>query len=58
MIDACCESEDERTIVRLREEGYSDRKIAEMLNRSHSAIYKLRKKLEMRFNQKCLDLED
>ncbi len=58
MLDACCQCEEERTLLRMREEGYSDRDIAKALNMPHTAAYTLRKELEQRFNQKCRELEE
>ncbi len=58
MLDACCECEEERTLLRMREEGYSDREIADALGLTHTATYTLRKELEKRFNQKCRELEN
>jgi len=57
LLESCCESDDERTLIRMREEGYSDRDIAKALNMPHTAAYTLRKELEQRFNQKCHELE-
>ena len=58
MLDACCQCDEERTLLRMREEGYSDREIAKTLNMPHTDIYTLRKELEKRFNQKCHELEE
>jgi len=58
MLDSCCESDEERTLLRMREEGYSDREIAEALNLPHITLFRLRKELEERFNQKCRELEE
>jgi len=58
MLESCCESDKERTLLRMREEGYSDRDIAEALNMSRTSIHTLRKELEKRFNQKCRELEE
>ncbi len=58
LLQSCCESEEEHTLLRMREEGYSDREIAEALNTSRTSIQRLRKELEERFNQKCRELEE
>ena len=58
MLQTCCQSEEERTLLRMREEGYSDRDIAETLNMPHTTTYTLRKELEERFNQKCREIEE
>jgi DNA-directed RNA polymerase specialized sigma24 family protein len=58
MLESCCESDKERTLVRMREEGYSDREIAETLGLPHITTFRLRKELEERFNQKCRELEE
>ena len=58
LLESCCESDEERTLLRMREEGYSDRDIAEAIGLSPWATYTLRKKLEERFNQKNRELED
>ncbi len=36
MLNACCQCEEERTLLRMREEGYSDREIAKTLNMPHT----------------------
>jgi len=58
LIHSCCQSEEEHTLVRMREEGYSDREIARALNMSHTSAYMLRKELETRFQEKCRELEE
>ena len=58
LIESCCETDEERTLIRMREEGYVDRDIAEVLNMPHTAAYMLRKELEQRFKQKCRELEE
>ena len=57
VLQSCCESNKERTLLRMREEGYSDREIAEALDLPHITTFRLRKELEERFNQKCRELE-
>jgi len=57
-LDSCCEREEERTLLRMRDEGYSDREIAEALNISRTSVQRLRKELEQRFKQKCRELEE
>ena len=58
LLQSCCESDEERTLLRMREEGCSDREIAEALNMSRTSIQRLRKELEQRFNQKCRELKE
>ena len=58
MLESCCESDEERTLIRMREEGCSDREAAEALNMSRTSVHTLRKKLEERFNEKCRELEE
>ena len=58
MLDSCTEREEERTLLRMREKGYSDREIAEALNMSRTSVQRLRKELEERFKQKCRELEE
>jgi DNA-directed RNA polymerase specialized sigma subunit len=58
VLQSCCESDKERTLLRMREEGYSDREIAETLDLPHITTFRLRKELEERFNQKCRELEE
>lgn len=55
LIDACCESEEERAIVRMREEQYpccSDREIAVALNLPYSTVYMMRREIYRRFLEK------
>jgi DNA-directed RNA polymerase sigma subunit (sigma70/sigma32) len=55
LIDACCESEEERMIVRMREEQYpcgSDREIAAALNLPYSTVYMMRREIYRRFLEK------
>ena len=58
LIESCCESEKERTLIRMRAQRYSDREIAEVIGLTHTATYKLRKELEQRFNQKRRELKE
>jgi len=58
VLESCCESDKERTLLRMREEGYSDREIAETLGLPHITTFRLRKELEERFNEKCRELEE
>ena len=58
LLQSCCESEEERTLLRMREEGHSDRDIAEVIGQTLWATHTLRKRLEERFNQKCRELEE
>ena len=58
LLESCCESDKERTLLRMREEGCSDREIAEALDTSRTSIQALRKELEERFNRKCRELEE
>ena len=48
-LDACCECDNEREILRLREEGYVDREIAEMLGLPVTTTYVMRRTLYARF---------
>lgn len=48
-IDACCEDDMEREIIRLREEGYVDREIGEMLSIPLTTIYVMRRTIYARF---------
>lgn len=57
LLDSCCESDDERTILRMREEGYSDRDIADAIGLSHTTTYMMRRELEKRFQNKLQELE-
>jgi RNA polymerase sigma factor (sigma-70 family) len=55
LIEACCESDEERAIVRMREEQYpcgSDREIAAALNRPYSTVYMMRREIYRRFLEK------
>jgi len=58
LIHSCCQSEEEHTLIRMREEGYSDREIARALAMPHTSAYTLRKELEKRFQKKCRALEE
>lgn len=58
LLDSCCESDDERTILRMREEGYSDRNIADAIGLSHTTTYMMRRELEKRFQNKLQELEE
>ena len=58
LLESCCKSDKERTLLRMREEGCSDREIAEALDTSRTSIQALRKELEARFNRKCRELEE
>lgn len=58
LIESCCETDEERTLIRMREEGHSDRDIAEELGQTLWATHTLRKRLEERFKQKCRELEE
>ncbi len=58
LLQSCCESDRERTLIRMREDGCSDREIAEALDMPRPSIQRLRKELEERFNQKCRELEE
>ncbi len=48
-LDACCETHEEREIMRLREEGYVDREIAEILGLPQTTTYVMRRTLYARF---------
>lgn len=58
LLESCCESDDERTILRMREKGHSDREIADAIGLKHTTTYLLRLELEERFKQKCRELEE
>lgn len=58
LLDSCCESEDERTILRMREEGHADRDIAEEIGLAHTTTYMMRRELEQRYQQKIQELEE
>lgn len=58
LIESCCETDEERTLIRMREEGYADRDIAKALSMPHTAAYTLRKELEQRFQKKLRELEE
>ena len=58
MLESCCESDEESTLIRMREEGCSDREIAEALNMSRTSAHTLRRRLEERFNQKYHESEE
>jgi hypothetical protein len=58
LIESCCETDEERTLIRMREEGYADRDIADALSMPHTAAYTLRRELEQRFQKKLRELED
>lgn len=48
-LEACCENDIEREVLRLREAGYVDREVAEMLDLSHTTAYVTRRLLYARF---------
>lgn len=48
-LDACCENEMEREILRLREEGYVDREIADILDLPLTTTYVMRRTMYARF---------
>jgi hypothetical protein len=48
-LEACCENETELEILRLREEGYVDREIAERLGLPLTTTYVLRRTMYARF---------
>lgn len=51
-IEACCQSDDELTIVRMREEGYTDREIGEATGKPTTTVFAARKAIEARFNKR------
>lgn len=51
-IYACCESETDRTIVKMRSEDYNDQEIAERLGLPRTTTYMLRRAIYARFLQK------
>jgi RNA polymerase sigma factor (sigma-70 family) len=48
---ACCESEQEQTIVRLRVQGYTDADIGEQLGLSRATVGRRRKEIEQRMKK-------
>jgi hypothetical protein len=58
LLESCCESDEERTLIRMREEGYSDCDIAKAINIPRPSLQRLRKELEERFNRKCREMEE
>lgn len=48
-LDACCETDAERTIIRMREQNYVDREIAEVLGLPLTTTYVLRRTIYARF---------
>lgn len=52
MLDSCCETDEERAIIRMREEQYpcgSDREIAIALNLPYTTVYMIRREIYGRF---------
>jgi len=49
---ACCETEEDETIVRLRIEGYTDKEIGEQLGISRATVGRRRAAIEKRFNER------
>lgn len=58
LLDSCCQSEDERTILRMREGGYADRDIAKEIGLAHTTTYMMRRELEKRYLRKIQELEE
>jgi len=58
LLDSCCQSEDDRTILRMREEGYADRDIAKAIGLAHTTTYMMRRELQRRYLQKIRELEE
>lgn len=52
IIDACCETAEDRIIVEMREKGYVDKEIAARLDLPHTTVYMLRRDLYRRFLEK------
>lgn len=48
-IDACCETDEDRAIMDLREKGYSDREISQQLNLPYTTTYMMRREVYSRF---------
>jgi DNA-directed RNA polymerase specialized sigma24 family protein len=48
-LDACCEDDTDREILRLREEGYVDREIANRLGLPLTTCYVMRRTMYARF---------
>ena len=51
-IQACCESREDKVIIRMRESGSTDAEIAERLNTSVASIYRMRQAIYERFLEK------
>lgn len=52
MIDSCCETEQDRTIVRMREERYTDPEISKAIDSPLTTTYMRRRELYARFLEK------
>ena len=52
MLDACCETEEDRIILRMREQGYVDREIAAAIDAPVTTTYMRRRELYARFLEK------
>lgn len=53
LIESCCETEEDRIIVRMREQGYVDREIAATLDLPLTTVYTMRRAIEGRYLSKC-----
>jgi RNA polymerase sigma factor (sigma-70 family) len=51
LLDSCCCNEDERTFLRMREEGYTPAEIAEVVGKSIGYIYYRSKRLAARIDE-------
>lgn len=51
MVKSCCRTDEERQIVDLRLEDKTDEEIGEILGRDKSTIYRIRKRIEFRYNE-------
>ena len=52
LIDACCESPEDRVIVDMREKGYVDKEIAATLTLPLTTVYMMRREIYARFLEK------
>ena len=57
LLRSCCRSDEERTILKMREDGCSYRKIAEAIGMSNTTTYMMAREIEKRFHQKSLEMK-
>lgn len=58
LVMSCAETNDERTLLRMREEGYTDSEIAKAIGLSRTPVLKLRQKLYQRYLEKVAAIGD